>query len=229
MVKTLGVRAVDWSLAEMKRENPPSGATKALWFKNVERGGRAIFQNVSAAAAAKLNHCAAAACYAAIQAVVQAQVDPADVPHDYRAAAKELMADAGRFWRTKRLVLLGEWRPAPGDLAIYDRSIPGRPETSWWGHVDRVMGVGSNEFENIGANEGPRGEWIIQTTRYDHPRLLGFIEYPREGLNELSPAERRHVESLQSITADMAESEYWDLKRKAGVVRSSPGNGDSGR
>lgn len=218
MTKTLGIYALDWSLSEMKRENPPSGATKAQWFRNVERGGRLIFQGVTAAAAAKLNHCAAAACYAAATALIQARLDPADVPHEYRAAAKELMADAGRFWRTKQMVLFGDWRPAPGDLAIYDRSIPGRPETAWWGHVDRVMGRGATEYENIGANEGPSGEWVVQTTRYDHPRLLGFIEYPREESYSLSPAERAHVQSIQLLAADEAEAEYWELKRKAGVL-----------
>lgn len=166
---SLGERAVTWCRHEMARENPPSAKTKALWFSYAERNGKKL-------GIATGNHCAIAQSVAALDSA-----QPGDtIPHRPRAAAKELRADAqqSKVWHPIPEVLAGRYRPRVGDLAIYDRAQPGRPETSWWGHVDRVTRVFAASFENIGANEGPGGAWQVQTTDYAHPKLLGFVEYP---------------------------------------------------
>lgn len=104
---------------------------------------------------------------------------PGDVkPREPRASAKEIMADAVKLgrWRSVAEVRGGKWLPRAGDLAIYDRSIAGRPETSWYGHVDRVIRVSEDqrEYDNVGANE-VAGSWRIESTPFNLPRLLGFV------------------------------------------------------
>jgi GH25 family lysozyme M1 (1,4-beta-N-acetylmuramidase)/peptidoglycan hydrolase-like protein with peptidoglycan-binding domain len=167
---TLGKRAIDWCRREMARENPPSAKTKALWFAHAERNGKKL--GVTSG-----NHCAITQSVAALESTS----DPALIPHRARAGAKELQRDAmavGAFHSVAD-VRAGKYKLRPGDLAIYDRSQPARPETGWWGHVDRVTRVFEKSYENIGANAGPNGEWRVQTTDFNHPKLLGFIAYPQ--------------------------------------------------
>lgn len=181
---SLGERCVAWSRAEMARENPPSAARKAELLVRCMRAGKRIWAALTPAAAKSLNHCAAFASAAGYDCALDGEV----VPHDYRAGAKELMADATArgAWVPVARVRDG-WRPAIGDLAIYDRSQPGKPETSWWGHVDRVSEVADESYRNIGANEGAGGAWVEAWTRYDHPRLLGFVVYPRNAAASVPP------------------------------------------
>jgi hypothetical protein len=108
-------------------------------------------------------------------------------PHEPRAGAIELQQDAikqGRF-RPVAEVRAGKWLPRPGDLAIYNRSNPGKPETSWWRHVDRVIRVSGDgaRYENIGANE-VAGAWNLESSSFDNPKLLGFVEYPGTPLTD---------------------------------------------
>lgn len=227
MPKTLGQAALDWSYAEMARENPPSAETKAEWFRQCVRNEKLIFHDLTPEHAARMNHCAAAVCYAMERGFREQHfvvLPPTrSMPHGYRAAAKELMADAvaGKTWRPAAFARSGVWLPEPGDLAVYDRSIPGRPETNWWGHVDRVVRVEErNElgYINLGANEGPGGEWVEQWSSFYNRRLLGFIEYERADRDRyaLTDDEKRHVTALQGLMAEMAEAEYWELKGRAG-------------
>lgn len=216
---TLGERCVQWCRDEMRRAVTPSRETVAGWLGPCERAGRRMSLDTLHLAGRKQNHCAAAACASALACRDRIEV----IPHRYRAAARELMADAiaSRTWHGRDAVLAG-WRPEVGDLAIYDRSQPGRPETSWWGHVDRVSAVGPDDYENIGANEGPGGAWRIERTRYDHPRLLGFVAYPRPEPVTASPATRdvpppaayalidhQRVGELVALTLDQSEAQWW--------------------
>jgi len=121
----------------------------------------------------KGNHCASAQSLALVECLVDHDVKP----HEPRAAAVELQDDAkknGR-WRAVADVRSGKWRPSPGDLAIYDRGVPG---AEWQRHVDRVVRVEGELYENIGANETNLGAWKREWTPFAHPKLLGFIEYP---------------------------------------------------
>jgi hypothetical protein len=212
----LGERCVLWSREQMTREPRPSAATLASWFSRAVRNGRAL-------GITKGNHCAIAASYAALACAL----DGEEIPHEPRAAARELQADAiaRGCWHEAREVWDGVWAPRGGDLAVYDRSKPGRPETSWWGHVDRVSGPPEETgYWNLGANEGAGGAWREQISRYDNPRLLGFVAYPRlaptvvrpeppeppEAGYELSDRERARIWGLVALTAEEAEPERWE-------------------
>ena len=207
---TLGEMCVKKAIEEMERQNPPEKEDLARYFSECVRGGRKL-------GITKGNHCAAFASWTALQAAEEGGFNPDDLPHFPRAGARELMADAidSRCWHQKSEVTEGIWMPAPGDLAIYDRSIPGRPETAWWGHVDRVIEVKGDKFKNIGANEVPNATGInatcIEWTYLNHPRVLGFIAYPRT--QEVAPAhllqpwEVDYIKSLVALTADQMADE----------------------
>jgi hypothetical protein len=167
---TLGERCLAWCLEEAAAHERPD-ADRIAWYHAVAiRNGKPLGIKSG-------NHCASAQSRALTECVLEGEVKP----HSPRAAALELQSDAmasGR-WRSVREVRAGKWLPRPGDLAIYDRSVPGKPTTSWQRHVDRVIRVSDrgDEFENIGANEAA-GAWKREWTRFEHPKLLGFVEYP---------------------------------------------------
>lgn len=192
---TLGERCALWCAHQAGTINRPDAALVASWLRACERNGKPLGIAVG-------NHCAAAQS-AALRAMKR---DDDDLPHGYRAAAKELMADAkaSGTWRDVGLWRSGQWSPRVGDLAIYDRSVKGRPETSWWGHVDRVVTVDGPTVTTLGANEGPHGEWRRETLTNDHPRLLGLVEYPRAGASSL-PREAGEV-SAPSVAAGVFSS-----------------------
>ncbi len=170
---TIGERAVAVAFAEMDAQNPPTAKTVAKYHSVAVRNGRRL-------GIKKGNHCASAASWCGREALREDEV----LPHQLRAGAKELMRDAVArgTWRPIASVLDGSWTPSVGDLAIYDRSKPGKPSTAWYGHVDRVSKVGETDYENIGANEGFKGAWKVARTKYSYRRLLGFVDYSvREG------------------------------------------------
>ena len=181
---TFGQLCVDVARAEMERELNPSPATVARYHGVAIRNGKPLGIKTG-------NHCASAASYCALVASRQ-MASPPFIPHQPRAAARELMADAIAVgcWHARAQVLGGHYRPTVGDLAIYDRSVRGRPETAWWGHVDRVSRVlDAQHYEAIGANE-VAGAWRVDLNRLDHPRLLGFVGYsdpPRFGIVVTDP------------------------------------------
>lgn len=169
---SMGEWAAWWTLVMAADEARPRAKTIATWLLGCVRHGQPLGVTTG-------NHCAAAASAAGALAEL---ATGASAPHQPRAAAREIMIDAqaSGAWRPADAWRAGTWRPAVGDLAIYDRSIEGRPETSWWGHVDRVVALRDGDgVETYGANEGPRGEWRREVLRSDHPRLLGCVEYPR--------------------------------------------------
>lgn len=169
---SMGEWAAWWSLVMAADEERPRAETIAAWLRGCVRRGQPLEVTTG-------NHCAAAASAAGVLAEL---ATGASAPHQPRAAAREIMIDAqaSGAWRAAGAWRAGTWLPAVGDLAIYDRSVEGRPETSWWGHVDRVVAIiDGAAVETCGANEGPRGEWRREVLRSDHPRLLGCVEYPR--------------------------------------------------
>lgn len=106
-------------------------------------------------------------------------------PHEYRAGVVEIVADARKIGQYYTKDLLANFTPQPGDLAIWDRSKEGRPETAWWRHVNRIVAFNSDgSFVTIGGNEGREirvKEEPPKTLAAD--KLLGFVAYPRNGIN----------------------------------------------
>lgn len=163
---TLGERCLAWCLEEMAAHAKPSAQRIAEYHAVAMRNGHKL-------GITKGNHCASAQSLALMECLITGDVKP----HEPRAAALELQQDAktnGR-WRSIADVRAGKWSPSPGDLAIYDRSAPG---ADWQRHVDRVIRVDGQVYENIGANETNSGAWKREWTPFAHPKLLGFIDYP---------------------------------------------------
>lgn len=125
-------RCLGWCLEEAALHEHPN-AERIAWYHEVAvRDGRPL--GITSG-----NHCASAQSRALIECLL-----PGDVrPHEPRAAALELQADAARGgrWHPAAEVRAGKWLPAPGDLAIYNRANPADPSTNWQRHVDRVIRV----------------------------------------------------------------------------------------
>jgi hypothetical protein len=123
------------------------------------------------------NYCASAQSRALLECVL-----PGDAkPHEARAAAIELQADAMRVgrWHPIAEVRGGKWRPRSGDLAVYDRSNPAEPSTGWQRHVDRVIQLSADgaHCENIGANE-VAGGLVPRVDALRAPPLARFHRLP---------------------------------------------------
>ena len=85
----------------------------------------------------------------------------------------------------------GEWidaanlRPEDveaGMVFVEDRSVPGRPETAWWGHTGLVAGaaVGGRYYPSVEGNSGPLGDQVADMRRdLRSPRLLGMGRFPK--------------------------------------------------
>jgi hypothetical protein len=168
--QSLGERCASWCEREAAAHRVPD-ASRVAWYHAVAvRGGRPLGIRTG-------NHCASAQSRALVEVLRPGEA----APHEPRAGAKELLEDAraGGRWHAVSEARGGAWKPRRGDLAIYDRSVPGRPETAWWGHVDRVLEACDSRFRCLGANEGPGGAWREEWTPYLEPRLLGFVEVDR--------------------------------------------------
>lgn len=84
----------------------------------------------------------------------------------------------------------GEWIDAkdlrPGDVEagmifVEDRSVPGRPDTAWWGHTGITDGpcVGGI-YPTVEGNSGTSGDRVADMRRQlASPRLLGMGRFPR--------------------------------------------------
>lgn len=205
---TLGERCVLLSLAEMDRENPPSSATVAKYLSGCVRGGKRL-------GLAKGNHCSAAGGWALEECLFAGE----SRPHAWRAGAKENIADAiaAGCWHPVEEIRSGKWMPSRGDVVIYDRSQPGSPETAWWGHYDRILACAADGYDNLGANEGPRGEWRTQFTPWSLDRIEGVIAYPRKAPQPAHPVPeelRRRAIALRDLTLaqTIAEAPWRDWR-----------------
>lgn len=173
--QSLGQRCVNWSRARLGVREQPLGSNTGpevrSYLAPCIRRDTGMHLNLKAS-----NWCSAFAC-AALAACAERDEER---PHGYRAAVVELVADAAdtKTWRPVALARSGSWRPEVGDLAIYDRSDPAKPDTSWWRHVNRVSEWRDDgTYKAIGGNEA--GDCVREAEhRLDNPRLLGFIEYP---------------------------------------------------
>lgn len=189
---TLGQRCLVW--IEMQRAapwqhippapHPNTNERVRSWFRPAMRNGRPLGLTEG-------NWCAvfqSAALFACA-------LGPHELIHGYRAAVVELIADtldepgkraqlqyaplrsAGRY-HTVADVKAGKWSPQRGDLVIFDRRTPGKPETNWQRHVSRFEWWTSPEwtsFYTVGGNENRR--IMRQLRTIDDPKLLGFLSY----------------------------------------------------
>ncbi|MCC6554013.1 MAG: CHAP domain-containing protein [Polyangiaceae bacterium] len=124
------------------------------------------------------NWCAAAATAWLRRAASRLRV-PAPIPGSLKA--KEIGAQLADLAAGGRGQWFGatELRARPellqvGDLVVWDRSDPARPETAWQGHVGVVVDAGGVSFQSIEGNSGPVGDRVARMSRsLADPRLLG--------------------------------------------------------
>jgi hypothetical protein len=206
-MKSLGLRCVE--VAEnlfWVRENPlgsNSGPEIARFFAPCTRGDTETKLGLKSG-----NWCAAFACYCMKKALAEGEPEP----HGYRAGVVEIVADVSRKdeyykskWHPVSQVRNGTFSPAVGDLAIYDRSVTGRPETSWWRHVNRVTSYRGSTYTAIGGNENNG----VRLASYDieEQKLLGFIAYPRPPVE----VQRAHIPSPEEhIFTPEERQEIWN-------------------
>ena len=208
---TLGERAAAYCEAQMRMANPPTPPMIAAWLRlSVRQGGPIWTADTPDQALAGLNFCAAAQS-AALLAVANADDE---LPHMARAGVVELVSDAleRSRWHEVSEVRAGVWAPQVGDLAIYDRSVPGRSETSWWRHVDRVLdSLSSTGCRTIGANEG-QDMWRVESLEWSNPKLLGFISYSEDPpIHLLDAAEVRRQQAMAlALTLDELMVRHWE-------------------
>lgn len=175
---TLGERCVAFAENELKngiKEDYPNSFTSPRikeYFKCCTRkiNGKEISQiNFTAG-----NWCAASASFCMINSLLPGEL----APHGCRLGVVEIVSD---------LQLKGLWRPIKqisnkmyqiriGDLVVFDRSQPNKPETSWFRHIGRVYDINNDGFRCISGNSG--GCWKISNHKYSQQNLLGFGEYP---------------------------------------------------
>lgn len=218
MEKTLGERCLEVAMSQLGvKEDPPrsnTGPKIREYLAPCVRGENAKLHLKAS------NWCMAFASWCMQEALRSTE----NAPHGYRAGVVEAVADVmdpqekwtGK-WRDVQEVKDGNWVPKPGDLAVYDRSVLDRPETSWWRHVNRVVSFDDSEstFVTIGGNE--RDKVRISEESVFSDRLLGFIAYPkpRETVTKsiLSPEERAKIDWLmhETIEGIIRDSVWEDL------------------
>lgn len=167
--RPLRLRALDWCLREAERwgSSRVNDARIAEYLSGCVRNGKKLGLKSG-------NFCAAAMGFAEHQVAREGERVP-----PWRAGAREPMRDAKAGLRGRWIpigdVLQGGERPLPGALAVYWRGAP----HDWRGHIERVVSASNNDFVAIGANEsgtfGTGGRWVLETTPYTHPQLLGFV------------------------------------------------------
>ena len=216
----LGERCVEIALKEVGvAEDPPgsnSGPRVCDYLAGCERGDNGTKLHLRAS-----NWCMAFQSWCCYRALYSTETPP----HGWRAGVVEAVADArdpqrhwtGR-WKPVADARSGIWVPNVGDLAIWDRSDPSKPETSWYRHVNRVVQFDSDGlFTTVGGNEMDRvriGQQTIQSAK-----LLGFIAYPQldgpPATDMLSDAERREMQNQVAISLDgILRESLWDDKSR---------------
>ena len=225
MDETLGQRCVKVAMLELSVREVPSGSNTSArireYLAGCVRDPGAVPLRLTAS-----NWCAAFVSWCQAQAL-----HPGEHPaHGWRAGVIEIERDArgGDFsgrWHPIDEVRQGIWIPKPGDLGVYDRSLPASRDpdakTSWWRHIDRVVEMRADgTYQKIGGNEADRvrlGEESI-----DNPKLLGFASYPHAASQVttgasptpmLSEAQRREIEARVALSLDgILRDSIWERR-----------------
>jgi hypothetical protein len=171
-----GERIAAWVLAHVGIAEKPLGSNRgpevSAWLKPCQRDGYGP-EFGAYLAAAGANWCAALAC--AAEVATRLPDDPPAV-HAYRCSGIELENDAKACgaWRDIALLLSGDWVPQPGDFAIYKSGAK-----AWRRHVVvAIKRTGAMQYRGGAGNEGNKVT-DADGRRFDHPKLLGFVEQPR--------------------------------------------------
>ena len=202
-MSSLGHRCVQWALSKVGVTEQPLGSNSGPevreWLRPCVRGDTDRPLNLTAS-----NWCAGFAS-AAVRATIRlAEGEP--WPHGYRAGVVELVADAasGKYasrWVKIDQVRSGLYVPQPGDLAIWDRSIPADPSSSWYRHVNRVVEAKPNgTFDTVGGNENQRVG--LGNHPLAHPKLLGFVAYSQADVDDLSEDEKKEILAQAALGLD---------------------------
>jgi hypothetical protein len=118
-------------------------------------------------------------CAASISFCLDKSLLPGEThPHGYRLGVVEIVSDLQRIglWRSIDIVRAGTYNIRVGDVIIFDRSQPGKPETAWFRHIGRVYSITDTGCQCISGNSG--GCWNISSHQLSQSNLLGFGEYP---------------------------------------------------
>jgi hypothetical protein len=173
---TLGERCVAFAENELKNgvkeDHPNSFSSPRLreYFAICTRliNGKEVPNPITAG-----NWCAASASFSLKNSLLPGEV----APHGYRLGVVEIVSDLQRngLWVPVSSVRSGGSALHIGDLIIFDRSQPNKPETAWYRHIGRVYSLSLNGFQCISGNAG--GCWKISNHTLSQPNLLGFGDY----------------------------------------------------
>jgi len=187
---TLGERCVAFAENELnnnvKEDKPGSYTSPRIreYFSICTRkiNGKEVKLNFT-----KGNWCAASASFCMLQSLLPGE----EKPHECRLGVVEIVADleSKGLWKPIRYVYNQSYIIKVGDLVVFDRSQPGKPETSWWRHIGRVYEVSNKEFKCISGNSA--GKWNISLHNINQKNLLGFGRYPT--INEFIPKVRETI------------------------------------
>lgn len=206
--KTLGERAMLWTLDQMdlpEAEEKPHGSNAGPYVAELlapcVRNGKPL--GIKAG-----NYC----CGGSSAAMTAALIPGEDGPHGYRAGVVEAVADSGERFVPAAAVLDGTYALEYGDELIWDRSVPGRPETSWWRHINRFEGLEGQKLTCLDFNAGA-DRCITRTTRSVHDRFLGVIPNgQRMDTVKVAPAltqlELDNARRLMAIADDVMSGRY---------------------
>jgi hypothetical protein len=180
--KSLGERALYFSLSEKAknvREQPDGsngGPEIKEYFKNVTRNIKGKETKLGLTSG---NWCSVSACFAMEKSLLKDE----KMPHGYRAGVVELIQDSMKLgsWKSAEDIRNKKYTMQKGDLAIFDRSVPGKSNTSWWRHVARVeteTREDGKSFRTLGGNE----KNCYQLTERDitSSKFIGCVAYPQD-------------------------------------------------
>lgn len=140
------------------------------------------------------NWCAAAVTTWIREAALEAGVAPPPIAGSMQAKKiRDQIEEAGQ-WFDADAVRADPSIVRPGMIAVWDRSQPGKPETSWFGHVGVIVGPsGGGTFPTIEGNSGQMGDRVAAVDRrLDDPKLLGVgAAWPVHGVKIISSRRAR--------------------------------------
>ena len=180
---TLGERCVEFAKNEMAngvKEDKKNSFTSArireyfnICTRLVNGKETAIGKSFTAG-----NWCAAGVSFCCHESLLSGET----VPHGYRLGVVEIVADMQKrgTYYTRTQATKGEYKLNIGDVIVFDRSTPGKPETTWYRHIGRVYSIDGNKFTCISGNNG--GQWKISNHDLNQKNLLGFGKYPEAKL-----------------------------------------------
>lgn len=164
----LGARAVRWALQwagreDLERLGPNSSPEITEWLEPAIRRATGGPLGITMG-----EWCAAFFCASAAAVAGQGE----ELPHNYRAAGVELIADAKErgTWREAALIRSGTWQPSQGDGCLLKKG-----GSDWETHTCRVVALSPEGLWTVGGNE----ENTVRLTHrtFADADLLGFIAY----------------------------------------------------